>query len=219
MKKVIVFAIFVIAFLGLSQQSVAAAGNVGYGQYGQYGAPAPQQKILIDKTVATGSETKGAVQTFVDNLSPSDPRFTPGDVVTFQLKIKNTADALLDNVEVTDILTPSVELVSGASLRTDGTAVIKVGSLAPNEEKSFTLKVRVKSQDKLPQDKGIICEVNKAKVSANGASDEDSAQFCIEKQVVGVKQVPSTGPELGIVLFAGELATLTAGIYLKRKTS
>ena len=219
MKKFIGISVFVLAlFASLSASATYAAGNAGYGQYGQYGSPAQQQSILIDKTIATGETTKGGQQTFVDNLSLSDPKFKPGDEITFKLKVKNTVDSLTSNVKVTDVLPGSLDLVSGGSLKSDGSVVIDAGDFKPNEEKEFTVKTRVKSVDRLPADRGVFCELNKARVQTDQASDEDTAQFCIEKQVVGVKQVPQAGPEAGLLLFGGELAALTAGIYLKKKS-
>jgi len=227
MNKVAGISVLVLALFGsLFAPSVSADTNGVYGQYGQYGTPGKQQSITINKTVAAGESTKGGQQVFVDNLTASDQRFSAGDTITFHLQVKNTADALLSDVKVTDFLPAHVDFVSGGSLRTDNSVVIDAGDFQPNEEKNFTVKVRVKPQDQLPQDKGVICELNKAEVKTGSLHDQDTAQFCIEKQVSGVpgapsipQKVPSTGPELGLLLFAGELAGLTAGVYLKKKTS
>lgn len=216
MKKFFVFSIALLAlFIRLNASSVYADSGP-YGQYGQYGSAAPQQRILIDKTVATGETTKGGIQTFVDNLSLSDAKFKPGDTVTFQLKVKNAADVLASNVKITDFLPGSLDYVSGGALRSDGAIIINAGDFKPSQERTFLLKTRVKSQDRLPADKGVFCELNKARVETDQASDEDTAQFCVEKQVVGVKQVPQAGPEFGLILFAGEICLLGAGIKLKK---
>lgn len=220
MKKSLSISLLALAFcVSLLATSVEAGnGTYGqYGQYGQYGSPSSTQSILIDKTIASGETTKGGVQTFVDNMSLSDPKFKPGDTITFRLKVKNTADTLISDVKVVDFMPTSLDMVSGGALRTDGAIIINAGDFKPGEEKTYTIKARVKSQDQLPSDKGVFCELNKVRVESEKASDEDTAQFCIEKQVVGVKQVPQAGPEAGLLLFGGEIITLTAGIYLKRK--
>lgn len=206
MNKIVAVIIAVLAFITVRAQSVEAQ----YGQYGQYGGAAPSKSILIDKLVSTVGTTKGGNTDFVDNLAPSDPRFTPGSSILFKLQVRNTSDVRLDNVVVEDFLPPSVELVEGKTR-------IEVGSLEPDETAELVLKVRVKSQDKLPADRGMICEINRARVSANGVSDEDTAQFCIEKQVVGAKEVPQAGPAAGILLLAFNFLTLGTGLALRRK--
>lgn len=74
--------------------------------------------------------------------------------------------------------------------------------------------MQVLSQDKLPSDKGLFCIVNKAQAYTDQTSASDTSQLCIEKQVVGVITVPSAGPELGLLLLAGELTTLGLGIKI-----
>ena len=75
------------------------------------------------------------------------------------------------------------------------------------------------AQNLLPADKGLICVTNYARAYTNNASDDDTAQACVEKQVVGVKSAPKAGPEMNILMVAAELATLGIGISLKKKTS
>lgn len=192
-----------------------------YGQYGQYGQPKPSKSILIDKFVGKPINTKGGAQTrdFVDNLSPSDPRFQPSQEVVFRLIVRNTSDVKLTNVEVKDTLPQYVEAVEGPGNfnKTSKTIAFNAGDFAPNEEKTYFLTVKFVSQDKLPADRSIVCVVNRAHASANGVSDEDTAQFCVEKQVKEAKQVPAAGPEAGIILLAFNVATLGAGLWLRRK--
>jgi len=186
------------------------------GQYGQYGAPAPSQSILIEKTVS-----KPGSSDFVDNLSPSDPRFAPGQQITFRLKVKNTSNINLTNVTVKDFVPDFLQPVSGPGSFDSGSRSISfsAGDFAVNEEKTFFLTMKVVAQDQLPADKGIICEINKAQAFTDQVSDEDTAQFCIEKQVVGVTQVPTAGPELGLAILTFDAAILGAGFWLRKRTN
>ncbi|MBI2641915.1 DUF11 domain-containing protein [Candidatus Roizmanbacteria bacterium] len=196
-----------------------------FAQYGQYGGPAPVQQLLIDKFVGKVTSSKGSVTQldYVDNLSPSDPRFQAGQEVNFKLKVKNTSNVNLSNVTVKDFLPEFVEPVAGPGTfdANSRTISFNAGNFTPDEEKTYFLTVKVVSQEKLPSDKGLVCLLNKSQASSGDISDEDTAQFCVEKQVVGitpgVSQVPSAGPEFGALLLAGQFVALGAGLFLKKK--
>lgn len=216
MKKLLVLSLlFGMLLLALPKSVSADEGcSVAYGQYGE--CP-PSVTILMDKMVR-----KPDVDEFVDNLSSSDPRFGAEDEVFFRLKVKNTSNAKLNDVTVKDFVPDFLEAVdmTGGSFDSDSREVtISAGDFDPDEEKIYTLKFKVVNQDSLPSDRSLICEVNKAQASADDVSDEDTSQFCIEKQILGVSEVPSAGPEMGLALLAGQFAALGAGIFLKKKSN
>jgi uncharacterized repeat protein (TIGR01451 family) len=215
MKKIIVIFLFSILCL-LSSRVVSAQ----YGPYGPGGAPS----ILIDKMVGkpTG-QTKGGLSSleYVNNLSITDYKFRPGQEIFFQLKIKNTSGQNLNNVVVKDYVPLYLEPVEGPGSFNEGSRIITInaGDFSIDEEKVYVMKIKILSQNKLPADKGLFCLINKADASTNGTYDEDTSQFCIEKEVIAAPKVPSAGPEMGALLISLELATLGMGIYLKKKTS
>ena len=217
MKRLIAFLLLTISFLLL-----ATAVSAQYGQYGPYQGPEPSLSIMIDKMVGTPITTKGGTDDveFVDNLSPSDTRFLPGEEVLFKLKVKNTSEAKLNDVTVVDFLPDFVEPVEGPGTFSDETREITVeaGYFEVDEEKEFILKVRVLVQDELPEDEALICLVNNSQAFNENVSDEDTSQFCVEKEVLGVTEVPSAGPELGALLLSGQVTMLGLGILLKRKS-
>ncbi len=213
-----VVSIFILSSLFFLLNSAAVKAQ--YGAYGQYGAPSVSKSILIEKMVAKPSGKDGASD-FVDNLSPSDPRFAPEQQVVFRLTVKNTSDTTLTNVQVKDTVPLFLDVVSAPAGFDAASRTISFGAgdFGPNEQKTFTLTFTVARQDKLPQDRGVICLVNKAEASTEGASDEDSSQFCIEKQVIGAQAVPTAGPEMGLALIGVELGLLSTGLYLKRRSA
>lgn len=218
MKRLSAFLIATISFLIL-----ASTVSAQYGQYGPYGGNEPSLSIVVDKMVGKPTMTKGG-QTdadYVDNLSPSDTRFQPGSEVLFKVKVRNTSDSKLTNITVTDMLPEYVEQVAGKGAFNPESReiVIAAGDFEPDEEKEYIITVKVFAQDKLPADKGLMCLVNKAQAGNDQVSDEDTAQFCVEKEVLGVTSVPSAGPEMGLVLISGQIAALGLGMYLKKKTS
>lgn len=213
MKKFFAFALLVIGYW-LLVIPVSA-------QYGQYGQPAPSFSILIDKMVGKPAFNKGATSyDYVDNLSPTDPRFRPGQEIFFKIKVKNTSSVKLTNVTVKDYVPSYLEPIEGPGNwdATSRTITWNAGDFAADEEKVYYIKMQIYPQDKLPADKGLFCLVNKAG-AYNQASDEDTSQFCIEKEVLGVAKVPAAGPEFGILLMAGNLLGLAFGIKLKKTTN
>lgn len=211
------FLYFIFSFLAIGSAKVMA-------QYGQYGVPSPTYEIIVDKMVSkpgSAVSKEGIPVDFVDNLAPSDPRFSPGNEVFFKIKVKNTSSERLENVEVIDYVPSYLEFLEGPGVYDKNSRTLRftISALEPEEEKEYILKMRVFSQDFLPYDKGLFCLVNKVQAKKDDVKDEDTAQFCIEKQVEEVEEVPKAGPEFGIVLVASQLMTLAFGLYLRKKAN
>ncbi|PIZ63760.1 hypothetical protein COY16_01085 [Candidatus Roizmanbacteria bacterium CG_4_10_14_0_2_um_filter_39_13] len=220
MKKILIATI--LMFVTILNTSVVMAGS---SQYGQYDGGTPNYSIIVDKMVMTGNQTKGGQEVYVDNLSPSDPRFAPGAQVTFQIKVKNTSDVSLYNIHVNDILPEWVDAVEGPGDYDGSTRTISwtYPELKSGEGKLEKITVQIKPQDQLPADKGLMCMNNKATAKTDNAYDEDTSQFCLEKQVTmttkGGQPVNST-PEAGAPLLAFgalNMLGLGAGIWLKKR--
>lgn len=224
MKNLIAFVIGSVATT-LCVLNLAPLVKADSGQYGQYGQPAPAQTILIDKTVGKPNAimTKGGLVNveYVDNLSPADPRFRPGQQVLFKIKVKNTSTVSLSQVTVQDYVPTYVEPMEGPGNYDAGTRIISwdAGSFAPNEEKTYDLKMQLYPQDKLPANKGLFCLTNKAQASNSVTSDDDTAQFCVEKEVIGVKKAPEAGPEAGVLILGANVLLAGVGFSLKRLTN
>lgn len=226
MKKVLIAT--VLMFVGILNASFVLADS---GQYGQYGGGTPSYAIMVDKMVMTGNQTKGGQpsnsagkEVYVDNLSPSDTRFAPGGQVTFQVKVKNTSDVTLTNITVKDVLPEWVDAVEGPGEYDESTRTIvwTYLELKSGEGKLEKIIVQIKPQDQLPADQGLMCMTNKATAHADNAYDDDTAQFCLEKQVIMTTkggQPVTTTPEAGAPLLAFgalNLLGLGAGIWMKK---
>jgi uncharacterized repeat protein (TIGR01451 family) len=213
MKKVIVLLTLVFALLAVSPVSA---------QYGQYGQPAPIESILVDKQVSKPvTKTKGGTlqYDYVDNLTASDVKFMPGADIFFKVRVKNTSTVTLTNVMVLDKIPWYLDAIEGPGSYDANSRSISfnAGTFAPNEEKIYYFKMQWFTQDKLPADRGLMCASNYVKAYTNTASDDDTAQVCVEKQVVGVKQAPKAGPEMNILMIVGELSMLGLGLKLRKK--
>jgi len=212
-----------LTVLLLSTQAVSAD---------QYEGDKPSAEILIDKQVCSPFQNKGGDLecTYVENLSTTDYRYSPLGYVFFRLRVKNTSTKVLNAVTIKDVAPDYVDLYENPGKLDGRTLVIDAGNFAAGEEKVFTVRSRVQSQDKMPSDKGLICVVNKATASNSDASDEDSSQFCIEKEVEQVstpgpsgqtkggvpKKVPSAGAEHGMLITALSGALGYFGLKLRR---
>jgi len=190
-------------------------------QYGQYGGETPSYSILIDKMVGKPTQTKGGSQTvtYVDNLSPSDPRFSPNQQIWFKVKVKNTSTQNLTAIQVTDYVPSYLMPIEGPGKWNPDNRTISwnAGDFAVDEEKVYYIKMQVFDQSLLPSDKGLFCVVNKVEAKKdNVAYDDDTTQLCIEKQVVGAKTVPQAGPEYGMILLTLNLLGMGFGIKLKK---
>lgn len=214
MKNITLLFVGVIMFIFVSSPAFA--------QYGQYGGESPSYSILVDKLVGKpSSATKGGVTDYqyIDNLSPSDPRFKENQEVFFKLIVKNTSTTTLSSITVKDFVPSYLNPIEGPGTYDEKNRVISfnAGDFATGEEKIYFLKMQVLAQKYLPADKGLFCVVNKAQAYNDKTSDDDSSQLCIEKQVAGVTTTPSAGPEMGLILLIGNFAILGTGYLLKKR--
>ena len=190
-----------------------------FAQYGPYGGTDISKSILLDKKVGNPYQSKGSSIEYLDNLSSSDFRFNPGQFVYFKITVKNTSETKLYGITVKEFVPSYLTIIDnpGSYNADNRTITVNAGDFSINEEKTYSFKFKIAGQEKLPSDKGIICLVNKAEASGDNVYDDDTAQFCIEKQVVGVKEVPSAGPELGLGLLALQGLGLGTGFWLRKR--
>jgi len=215
--------LFVLTFLFLIVAPVANAsgqyGNstcqvvYGGGVYGTDSCPT-NVKFGINKLIQ--NPTNG--QEFVENLTLSDARFKQGDNIVFQIKVKNTGDTTLQNIEVVDTLPESLTFVSGPGKYDASTRklVINIDSLNAGNEAIYFINAKVVTSSS-------SCATNEVIAKTSSLMAEDSSNFCLETSVTEVKPkvmlktIPQTGPES--VLIATLPALLGAGVYLRRKSA
>ena len=138
---------------------------------------------------------------YVDNLGINDYKFSPGELLSFRISIKNVGDAVLNKVTVTD--TPQAGFLDLAT----GALNFDLIDLKPGETRQQELKLRVVDESKLPQN-NVICIINAAEASAENHRDRDTSQICLERKVLGVavvKELPKTGLPLAAWLAVGLL--------------
>lgn len=225
-QKLFSLTIVALAFTVFAQGAQAGVGSYGQnGQYGQgpygTGTATPAQSLIVEKAVSNGATTKGGSPFYVDNFAPTDPKFTPGQRVYFQIKVKNATNVKLTNVVVTDFVPNYVVPVEGPGSYDAASRKITytLPELNPGQEDVKYFLMQVVDQAQLPTNKGVMELVNRATATSGSLSDDDTAKFYVEKQVVGVQKSPAAGPEMGLAVVALQFAGLGAGIYLKRKSA
>jgi uncharacterized repeat protein (TIGR01451 family) len=201
LKNILSLFLFIGLLIGIKSPVVLA-------QYG-YGEIPPTVEIVIDKKILNPEKDKGDSEEYVDNLGPTKYHFSPGEEVNFKIRIENTGEKTFEKVKVKDILPEYVDFISGST-------EVEYENVEPDESREFGLKVKVVSADKLPNDQGLYCVINKAEVEADDQKDDDTAQFCIEKKVLGVEVQPEAGVNL-LLLGSGFLGLAFLGLLAEKK--
>lgn len=209
--------VLALAFMVIVSTSTTYAAGYGYGQPSDTG-----DMLLIDKLVGRPKDNKGAITyEFVDNLGRGDFKFSPGSYVFFKLHVKNNGTKTLRSITVKDVFPSNLEVFEdvGTFDAASRTITVSVDTLAPGESRDIMLKARVLSEDKLPASEGVFCLVNNAEATTASEKDTDASQFCIEKQVLGIQEVPATGADGGLLTLAFTSAMGALGLRIRRKAS
>ena len=219
MRKILTLVLISAAFLFSNSNQALAASSGAYGQPcpGGYCQNECFTNILVDKKVQNPKSL-----TFVDSLV-NDERFKPGQSIKFQIKVTNTGNIRLTNIEVKDTLPPYIELITGFGNFDPNTREMKItiDKLDPNETRTLNIEAKVLDAKKLPSDQGIICTINQVSARSEGNIDEDESGFCIQLKVLKVMappkvvETPPTGPE--VLALIGLIPAGLGGIYLRRK--
>ena len=206
-KKPFASLMFAFLFYVLCALPASAAGT-----YGQYGGETTQGKVLVDKLVRNPQSGE-----YVDNLGLSDPKYFAENAVFFKIVVQNTGGSTLSSIKVEDILPAYVSYVSGGSYNPASRIVVfTFQDVKPGERKSEILQLKAYPEVKLPGSKTIVCPTNKVIAYAvENGSDEDTAQFCIEKRPMAAR-VPETGDPIGLALAIGAIPALFAGLKLRK---
>lgn len=184
----------------------------------------PTGEISINKTVRHPDILKGGVEKFVDNLSINDSKYHADDQIVFRLTVTNNGDATFSSVEVKDILPQYVTFVSGPGNFDAGskTLTYTLNELKAKESRTDTVVVKVTDATSLPISEGTLCTVNQSFATAEGSTDQDNSQFCIEKKFAvqpapKIVQTPPTGPEM--LPLIGLIPAGLGGLLLRRKSN
>lgn len=228
MKKLILSAllslplglVLVMLFAGKASADVQCPAQYGSAQYGTVSCPANLQINKLVRNPITGF--------FVENLLRGDATYSPKSEVVYELKIFNSSNQSFDTVTVTDTVEAELKdprLVDpnqavNVSNPDNRTLKFDIKNLAAGETRTILVKATVVDTVTPPAGDDKKCEVtNKVRVEAEGQQpDEDSADLCIQVQVLGKVSLPEAGiaDYLPLLPFAGMSITGIA-LFMKRK--
>lgn len=237
-KHTLIAGATVVASLLLLVTKAYAAGSTSCEIiYGGGQVCPPGIKISIDKMVqvAENATTKGGERTFVDNITINDPKYGPSQTVKFSIKIENNGSNKLDKVDVVDILPDFIDFDSAStqmSVDSNNKKRISysISNLEAGKSDTQTITGKIVGFNSLPADKSVVCVTNQSQAASNNAVVLDTAQVCIEKQVITTKggiptvfeapkgkTTPPTGPEL--LPLIGLIPAGFTGFFLRKKSS
>lgn len=196
--KLIIVILFLFAISSMAGPALAVCDE-------QYGGICRELKLQIDKKVLNPAN-----ETFEDNLGIHDYKFGPDEEITFKLKIKNTGDETFAEVHVKDYLPDYL-------LQLSGDFDFTIYDLDPGEEVEREIKAKVVSGGQFPDNQSIICVVNTTEAWNSGEKDKDTAQVCLEEKVLGVTELPPTGPENWFILLGLSITSALIGLFFLNK--
>jgi uncharacterized repeat protein (TIGR01451 family) len=160
------------------------------------------QKHAKNLTAPKGAKitpTPTPAPVYVENLTTTDPTFTPGSEIDYRLIVTNNSGETF-NPHVKDILPPYVtEFIGGTPGTfnfdtTNHVLTFDISKLIAGETRTYDLRFRVTSAANFPAGKSLFCVTNVAEVRDLNRFDSDSAQACLQNgQVVGVTTLPVAG--------------------------
>lgn len=149
----------------------------------------PADKLVVDKKIIHPT-----LERAVDNIGVNDPKFKPGQEIRFSIAVRNTGTTDLTDIELVDTMADYVTFTSG-NVEFDeenNEFFYTIDRLKAGETKVFELKTKVIPNEQLPSDRGIICVANRAAAAVNDQLAEDTANFCMQKDILRVTPGPTT---------------------------
>ncbi len=209
-KNIILTLLSIVAFVAFVTPKAYA--DVCTTQYGGETTCVPSD-LTINKQVRSANGN-----TFVENVSASDPTFAPGSEVLYKLIIKNSSGETFNPVYVKDVLPSYLTFVSGPGTYDSATRTLtfELKEVYAGETRTIEVMARVASTDYF-NGKSFVCFTNYAEVRALNRFDSDTAQICLQNKVLGVTTLPVAGfNDLTVLLpFAG--VGLAGFALLRRK--
>lgn len=194
--------------------------------YGGSESCTTSSKFSIEKLVQTPGKGGG---TYVNNLSINDAKYSPTEIVSFKIVVKNTGSAVIQTLTISDTFPQFLSFNTGPGSFDSNTKkfTLTVKDLQPGQSQTYDVTGKLAESKLMPSDQGVICLINQASgTDNNGSTNTSSSQFCIQKDVLGASfpvyttkgglvATPATGPEMLplISLIPGGLA----GLILRKK--
>lgn len=133
-------------------------------------------------------------KSYVENLTTTDPTFTPTNEVTYRLTVRNGSGETFQ-ANVKDTLPPYLSFEAGPGTYNKDTRVLefKLENLIAGETRTVDILAKVADANAFPAGKSLFCVVNVAEVRALNRFDTDSAQVCLQNGTSIATTLPVAG--------------------------
>ena len=171
----------------------------------QYNNTTVKKTISVDKKVRALPDTK-----FFDNIDKSQKVFHSGDLIEFSIRIENTGDQDLTQIQAEDVMPKYLELIfnPGTYNKNSNTISWKIDTLKPAESKTYLIRAKIAQ---IASDSAETKLTNLVEVQANGVNNKDTSSYFIDKG-----SIPKTGDNTLVIKTAAVLAAI-AGAFALRK--
>ncbi len=159
-------------------------------------------QVSIDKKIRPINDNN-----FYDNIGKDQKIFVTGDLMDFNILVKNTGKDILYNLVVKDYfpVVNQIILAPGEIDKTNRLVTWKIDTLAVGETRNYTLRAKVSTNS------AYMSQTNVATVKNNNVYDKDTATF-----YVSGKTSPNTGSN-DLLVKSGIVLALSAMALALRK--
>lgn len=188
MNKQSIVLSLVACVAGLTSFATPVYADMCTTQYGGTTTCSPSD-LTINKQVFNPVTKK-----YVENLTTTDPTFTPTSEVTYRLIVHNGSGETFQ-ANVKDTLPPYLSFVAGPGTYNKDTRILefKLENLIAGETRNVDILAKVANANAFPAGKSLFCVVNVAEVRALNRFDSDSAQVCLQNGTSIATTLPVAG--------------------------
>jgi uncharacterized repeat protein (TIGR01451 family)/LPXTG-motif cell wall-anchored protein len=197
----LLFGVFVFA---LGREAFADGDSDPYGIYAR---EVINKVFRVEKKVRVGDSGS-----FSDKVT----HVAKGEIVEFQIVVKNEGDMEVNDMKMVDILPKEMERVGGSQLtETWDNFEVCTSEKCEDERKVFIIKAKVKDSE-FDREDFEKCVVNKAEIYYKDKFEgADTATVCYGK--VPVTELPKTGTTSTALVTIGGLSLVYLGKLLKKR--
>jgi len=166
-----------------------------------------KKMVTVDKKIRLMKENL-----LLDNVPSSKYVFVDGDTIEFEITVTNTGNEDLTDIKLSDVLPKYLSLIfNPGSLDVDlDTLNWSLDKLLAGENKVYVVRAKI-SGFEASNGLQTIKLTNKALVTANGVSDQDSASYFVAKKIV-----PTTGDDSLPIKTALLVSVSVSALFLRK---
>lgn len=133
-----------------------------------------------------------------------------GEVIVFEIEIKNTGEVDVDDMSMEDFLPDELKFLDSEGLTEEW------DDFEPGDKKKFEIRVKVKDSEYDRDDDFEKCVVNKVEIEYDGDFEgSDTATVCYGD--AEITELPETGAGTGVTLVIAGIGLVVVGILVRKR--